>query len=68
MKGGPERENEEKAAARRQATLLLAIGFAIAERIGGAATARSAETHFADAEAFVKAAEARGLDPQALGS
>lgn len=57
--------DHEKAAARRQAVFFLAIGFAVAERIGGAPTARTATTHFDDAEAFVKEAEARGIDPSA---
>lgn len=55
---------DERKQKRRDAILLLAIGFAIADRIGaGAPRARPAGLPFDDAEAFVTEAERRGMDP-----
>lgn len=56
---------DKKDDGRPTALLMLAIGFALAERISG--HPRGASSNFNDAEAFLKEAEARGLDPRQLG-
>lgn len=58
-------EAKKKDEARRAALLLLAIGFAIADRVGGA-PARSVAAPFEDAKAFLDEADDRGLDPSRL--